>query len=65
MSRKSGDDAALGCVVQMLLIVFLMPIVGLGFALSKNGDDESRALGWVLFGVGIVVWIVMAIIKAG
>ena len=36
MSRKTGDDAALGCVVQMLLIVFLMPVVGLGFCVKQK-----------------------------
>ena len=65
MSRKSGDDAVLGCVVQALLIVFLMPLVGLYFATKKDADPESQTLGWALFVIGIVIWIVLAIIKAG
>lgn len=64
MSRKNSDDAALGCVVQALLIVFLLPIVGLYFATKKDADEESRTMGWVLFAIGIVIWIVFAIIKA-
>jgi len=65
VSRKNSDDAALGCVVQALLIVFLLPLVGLYFATKKDADEESRTMGWVLFVVGIVLWAVMAIIKAG
>lgn len=38
MSRKNNDDAALGCVVQALLIVFLLPIVGLCFVAKKDVD---------------------------
>lgn len=65
MSRKSGDDAALGCVVQLLLIVFLLPVVGLCMAANKDATEDTRARGWALFVVGIVLWIVFAIIKAG
>ena len=61
MSRKSSDDAALGCVVQALLIVFLMPIVGLYLATKKDSSNENRTLGWVLFVVGIVIWFVFAL----
>ena len=61
MNRKNSDDMT-GCLAQVLLIVFLMPVVGLYFALSKNSDEERRTIGWVLFFVGIVIWIVMAII---
>ena len=61
MNRKNSDDMS-GCLAQVLLVVFLMPLVGLYFALKKDVDDESRSLGWVLFFVGIVIWIVLAII---
>ena len=60
MSRRNNDDMT-GCLAQILLVVFLMPVVGLYFALGKNSDDESRAIGWVLFFVGIVIWIVLAV----
>ena len=59
MSRKNSDDMT-GCLAQVLLVVFLMPVVGLYLALGKDSDQERRALGWVLFFVGIVIWIVMA-----
>lgn len=65
LSRKNSDDAALGCVVQALMIVFLLPVVGLYFATRKNADEESRTMGWFLFAIGIVIWIVFAIIRAG
>ncbi len=61
MSRESSDDAVLGCVVQALLIVFLMPIVGLYLATKKDASNENRTLGWVLFIVGIVIWIIFAL----
>ena len=65
MSRKSGDDAALGCVVQVLLIAFLLPLVGLYLATKKDATEDTRAIGWGLFAVGIAIWIFFAIIKAG
>ena len=61
MSRRNNDDMT-GCLAQILLVVFLMPVVGLYFALGKNSDDESRTIGWVLFFVGIVIWIVLALL---
>lgn len=63
MNRKSGDDAALGCVVQFLLIVFLLPVVGLCMAANKDATEDTRAMGWIMFAIGIVIWIVFAIIK--
>lgn len=59
MNRKNSDDMT-GCLAQVLLLVFLMPVVGLYLALGKDSDQERRALGWVLFFVGIVIWIVIA-----
>ena len=61
MSRKSGDDATLGCVVQTLLIIFLMPIFGLYLTTKKDASNENRTLGWVLFIVGIVIWVIISI----
>ena len=54
-SRRKDDDAALGCVVYLLLIIFFMPIVGLVLVCSK--DSQKKPLGWVLLIVGLVLWI--------
>ena len=64
MSRKSSDDAAIGCVVQALLTAFLLPVVGLFLATKKDAAEDTRTMGWVMFAIGIVIWIVFAIIKA-
>lgn len=63
MSRKSSDDAALGCVVQALLIVFLLPVFGLYLATKQDAAEDTRTMGWIMFAIGIVIWIVFAIIK--
>ncbi len=57
--RRNNNDDMIGCLAQVLLIVFLMPVVGLYFALKKDTDPESQSLGWILFFVGIVIWIVL------
>lgn len=57
--RRNNNDDMIGCLAQVLLIVFLMPVVGLYFALKKDVDPESQTLGWILFFVGIVIWIVL------
>lgn len=57
--RSSDDNAALGCVVYVLLAIFFMPIVGLVLAFGKN--HEKRPLGWVLLIVGIILWVVLAV----
>lgn len=52
--HRKNDDAALGCVVYALLIVFFMPIVGLVLVCSK--DPQKKPLGWVLLIVGLILW---------
>ena len=56
--RRSDDDAAMGCVVYALLVIFFMPIVGLVLVCGK--DPEKKTLGWVLLVVGIILWIIVA-----
>lgn len=60
--RHSNDDAAMGCIVYLLLILFFMPLVGLYFVCGK--DPEKKTLGWVLLIIGIILWIVVGVMSA-
>ena len=42
--RRSDEDAALGCLVYTLLIIFLMPIAGFYF-LCKPSPNAKIAYG--------------------
>lgn len=50
--RKSNDD--MGCIVWLILAAFALPIVGLCILLE--GNDEEKAVGLVLFVIGIIIW---------
>ena len=60
--KRSDDDAAIGCVIYLILIVFFMPIVGFALVCGKNPD--KKALGWVLLIIGIILWIVVGVMSA-
>jgi hypothetical protein len=47
--RQSDDDAAMGCVVYALLILFFMPIVGLVMVCGK--DEEKKMINSTLSGM--------------
>lgn len=59
-SNKRNDDTALGCVVCAIISVLIMPIAGL--VLVCNQNPEKKNLGWILLGIGIVLWIGIAFI---
>ena len=42
--RRSDEDATLGCLVYMLLIIFLMPIAGIYF-LCKPSPNAKGSTG--------------------
>lgn len=60
--RHSNDDAAMGCIVYLLLVLFFMPLVGLYLVCGK--DPEKKTLGWVLLIIGIILWIVVGVMSA-
>ena len=60
--RHSNDDAAMGCIVYLLLVLFFMPIVGLYLVCGK--DPEKKTLGWVLLILGVILWIVVGVMSA-
>lgn len=60
--KRSDDDAAIGCIVYLLLIIFFMPIVGLFLICGK--DPDKKPIGWVLLIIGIILWIVVGVMSA-
>ena len=52
--RRSDEDATLGCLVYMLLIIFLMPIAGIYFLCKPSPD--AKIGGAVLLIVGLLLW---------
>ena len=55
--HHGGDDSGAGCLVAMILALIAMPLVGLYLILKQDGDDETKAIGWILLVVGAVIWI--------
>ena len=56
--RRSDEDAALGCLVYTLLIIFLMPIAGIYF-LCKPAPNTKLG-GAVLLIAGLILWAFIA-----
>lgn len=57
--RRHSNDDSLGCLVYVLLGIFLMPIVGLVFVCGK--DPGKKTIGWVLLVAGVILWIALGI----
>ena len=57
--HRENDDAAMGCIVYTLLIIFFMPIVG--FVLVCSKDPKKKPLGWLLLFIGAVLWIAIGV----
>lgn len=56
--RRSDEDAALGCLVYTLMIIFLMPIVGIYFLCKPS--PNAKIGGAVLLIVGLFLWAFIA-----
>lgn len=56
----ADDGGVTGCLAIVLIVVFAMPLVG-GYLLLTGKDDESKAIGFLLLVVGIIIWIVAGI----
>ena len=57
--HNGGDDTGMGCLVAMVLCLVAMPLVGLYLILKQDGDSETKAIGWILLVVGIIIWLVV------
>ena len=60
--KRSNDDGIIGCLVYVLIAIFLMPVAGLFMICGK--DPEKRTLGLVLLIAGIILWIILALYSA-
>lgn len=57
--RRSDEDATLGCLGYLILIVFLMPLAGI-YLLCKP-DPNTKLGGAVLLVAGLILWIFIAL----
>ena len=58
---RRGDDSGGGCLVLLILAIVAMPIAGLYLITKKDGDDGTKAIGWILLILGAVIWIYIAL----
>lgn len=56
--RHNDGDAALGCLVYMLMIIILMPIAGIYFLCKPS--PNAKVGGAVLLMVGLILWAFIA-----
>lgn len=62
MSRKQGNNDGFTSVLALIFIsIFAMPLVGIYFLTSKN--DKDKAIGIVMLIVGVIIWLILALIK--
>ena len=57
-NQNSGFGSG-GCLVWLIIGIAAMPILGLYLAAKKNASHETRILGWILFVVGMIIWVYM------
>lgn len=55
----------MGCLVIMILTLIAMPLVGLYLILRRDGDDETKAVGWIFLIVGCMIWLYVMIKSSG
>lgn len=60
-NRKNSSEGA-GAIALAILIIIAMPIYGL--YLIRKQDINEKISGWILFVVGLALWIAIAIIGA-
>lgn len=58
MRKRRGNEETLGCVIQILLIIFLMPIVGV--VLLCKPSVEAKIGGATLLVIGLLLWVWIA-----
>ena len=56
-NRHSSGNTGGGCLVGLIIAIAALPILGLYLAAKKNASPETRVIGWILFVVGIVIWV--------
>lgn len=57
--RHRSDDGPIGCVIMLMIAVFLMPVVGI-YMVAK-GDDTQKGIGIVLTIIGFIIWVYLGV----
>lgn len=57
MSSKKNNDSTWGCIVELMILIFLMPFVGL--YLYFRPEDDAKTVGTILVVVGVIIWIII------
>lgn len=57
--RRNGEVETLGCLVQILLLIFVMPLVGLYLLIPPN--SSTKELGILLTVFGFALWIIFLV----
>ena len=55
-NRNDSSDSLPGCIIFLILGAIALPLIGLYYILS-GGSDDRKALGWVLFIAGCILWL--------
>ena len=55
-NRNDSSDSLPGCIIFLILGAIALPLVGLYFIVS-GGSDDRKALGWILFVAGCILWL--------
>lgn len=64
MSSRRGNgnnDGCSGGLALIFLCIFALPLVGL-YLVTASKNEKDKAIGIVLLVVGIVIWIILAVI---
>ena len=62
---RGGDTSAGGCLVLAALAIVAMPFCGLILILRQDGNEGTKALGWILLILGIILWAYFIINSGG
>ena len=54
-NHGGGDDAGIGCLAVVILCLIAMPLVGLYLILRRDGNGETKAVGWILMIAGVLI----------
>ena len=54
MYRRSNEDAGIGCVIGLAVIIFSLPFVGL-FMMLNSKDEAARTGGATLIIIGVIL----------
>ena len=63
MRRRFGRDGldGNGCLALIFMVIFALPIIGI-YKIS-TGNEDDKVTGTILLIVGIIIWIIMAVVS--